>query len=91
MNEQLKSYYGWFDANKLSNNASKTNYMIFHKPRQVIYDNELLINVRPLQRVTNTIYLGAFNLPCPLKHLPPGGGEAGGGTWARIRGRRGGS
>ena len=32
--------------------------MIFHKPRQVVYDNELLINDRPLQRVTNTRFLG---------------------------------
>ena len=58
MDEQLKSYYGWFDANKLSINVGKTNYMIFHKPRQVVYDNELLINERPLQRVTNTRFLG---------------------------------
>ena len=58
MNEQLKSYYGWFDANKLSINVGKNNYMIFHKPRQVVYDNELLINERPLQRVTNTRFLG---------------------------------
>ena len=58
MNEQLNSYYEWFDANKLAINVSKTNYMIFHKPRQVVYDIELLINERPLQRVTNTRFLG---------------------------------
>ena len=58
MNEQLKSYYGWFDANELSSNISKANYTIIHKPRQVVYDNELFINDRPLQRVTNTRFLG---------------------------------
>ena len=40
-------------------NVSKNNYMIFRKPKHVVYDNEVLINGRPLQGVRNTRFLGA--------------------------------
>ena len=32
LNEELKEMSNWFKANKLSVNASKTNYMIFGTP-----------------------------------------------------------
>ena len=32
VNDELKKIYEWFNANKLSLNAGKTNYSLFHKP-----------------------------------------------------------
>ena len=45
INEQLKEVSDWFKANKLSVNASKTNYMILGTPRMVSNMDELNVNV----------------------------------------------
>ena len=39
MNNQLKIHCKWFNANKLSIFANKTNYIIFHKSRQNVYND----------------------------------------------------
>ena len=39
MNKQLKIHCKWFNANKLSIFANKTNYIIFHKSRQNVYND----------------------------------------------------
>jgi retron-type reverse transcriptase len=46
MNEQLKILEDWFKANKLSLNASKTNYILFRNKNMELNDknNKLLIN-----------------------------------------------
>ena len=45
INEGLKEVSNWFKANKLSVNASKTNYMILGTPRMVSNMDELTANV----------------------------------------------
>ena len=45
INEELKEVSNWFKANKLSVNASKTNYMILGTPRMVSNKDELNVNV----------------------------------------------
>ena len=45
VNEELKEVSNWLKANKLSVNASKTNYMILGTPRVVFDMDELNVNV----------------------------------------------
>ena len=35
-NEALTEYKGWFDANKLTLNAGKTQYMVFHRKQRTL-------------------------------------------------------
>ena len=51
----------WFQANKLSVNISKTNYIIF-KPRQKkqIFDLNLKINNKEINRVNEVCFLGVI-------------------------------
>ena len=58
MNNQLKIHCKWFNANKLSINANKSNYIIFHKSRPNAYNDNLILNYSPLHCVVNTKFLG---------------------------------
>ena len=42
MNNQLKIDCKWFNANKLSINENKTNYIIFLKSRQNVYNGNFI-------------------------------------------------
>ena len=57
MNNQLKIYCKWFNANKLSNNANKTNYYVFHKTQQNVYNDNLILNDSSLHRVPKTKFV----------------------------------
>ena len=58
----------WFKANKLSVNASKTNYMILGTPRMVSNMDELNVNVildsTALEKVKHTKFLGVLIDDC---------------------------
>jgi hypothetical protein len=60
MNEQLKILEDWFKANKLSLNASKTNYILFRNKNMELNDknNKLLINGEEIVLVSKTKFLG---------------------------------
>lgn len=61
MNVQLSKLVTWLNANKLSLNVSKTNYMVFKsKSRNISHDHELIINGTILEQVSNTKFLGVF-------------------------------
>ena len=64
INEELREVSNWFKANKLSVNASKTNYMILRTPRMVSTMDELNVNVildsTALEKVTHTKFLGVL-------------------------------
>ena len=57
MNNQVKINCKWFNANKLSINANKTNHIIFQKSWQNVYNDNLILNDSPLHRVANTKFL----------------------------------
>jgi hypothetical protein len=59
-NEQLKILEDWFKANKLSLNASKTNYILFRNKNMELNDknNKLLINGEEIVLVSKTKFLG---------------------------------
>ena len=64
VNEELSKIYEWFNANKLSLNADKTKYSLFHKPSKT--DNlpilllKLLINDNKVERVKSIKFLGVL-------------------------------
>ena len=59
VNGELKEVSNWFKANKLSVNASKTNYMIFHMTSvKVRKDLNVSLNNTTLERVQYTKFLG---------------------------------
>ena len=61
---ELKKFFRWFNANKLSLNKDKTKYTFFHKAREK--DNiplklpSLFINDREIKRITSIKYLGVL-------------------------------
>ena len=61
INSELSMLSEWFQANKLSVNISKTNYIIF-KPRQKkqIFDLNLKINNKEINRVNEVCFLGVI-------------------------------
>ena len=61
INSELSMLSEWFQANKLSVNISKTNYIIF-KPRQKkqIFDFNLKINDKEINRVNEVCFLGVI-------------------------------
>ena len=65
INEELKEVSNWFKANKLSVNASKTNYMILGTPRMVSNMDERHVNVildsTALEKVKHTKVFGCAN------------------------------
>ena len=68
INEELKEVSNWFKANKLSVNASKTNYTILGTPRMVSNMDELNLNVildsTTLEKVKHTKFLGVLIDDC---------------------------
>ena len=68
VNEELKEVSNWFKANKLSVNASKTNYMILGTPHmtsvKVRKDLNVSLNNTILERVRFTKFLGVLNDEC---------------------------
>ena len=68
INEELKEVTNWFKANKLSVNASTTNYMILGTPRMVSNMDELNVNVildsTALEKVKHTKFLGVLIDDC---------------------------
>ena len=68
INEELKEVSNWFKANKLSVNASKTNYMILGTPRMVSNMDDLNVNVildsTVLEKVKHTKFLGVLIDDC---------------------------
>ena len=70
INEELKEVSNWFRANKLSVNASKTNYMVLGTKHMVVQniDKEENINIilddTNLQRVQHTKFLGVLIDEC---------------------------
>ena len=68
VNKELKEVSTWFKANKLSVNASKTNYMILGTPHmtsvKVCEDLNVSLNNTTLERVQFTKFLGVLNDEC---------------------------
>ena len=68
VNEELKEVSNWFKANKLSVNASKTNYMILGTPHmtsvKVRKDLNVSLNNTTLERVRFTKFLGVLIDEC---------------------------
>ena len=68
INEELKEVTNWFKANKLSVNASKTNYMILGTPRMVSNMDVLNVNVildsTALEKVKHSKFLGVLIDDC---------------------------
>ena len=54
---ELDKLYTWFSVNKLSLNASKTNYMVFGR-RKINCDVDKKINSNQITRVNKTKFLG---------------------------------
>ena len=57
INHELYKLYTWFSVNKLSLNASKTNYMIFGK-RKINCDVDIKINNNQITRVNKITFHG---------------------------------
>jgi hypothetical protein len=62
INSSLDNIYRWFSANKLSLNVEKTNYVVFHRFRQVIpnFSHPILIDSRQIKRVNTVKFLGIY-------------------------------
>lgn len=55
---ELEKIFSWFCANKLTINASKTKFMIFHRPNSSIPKLSISINGETITQVTNLDFLG---------------------------------
>ena len=68
VNEELEEVSNWFKANKLSVNASKTNFMILGTPKMTSTitqkDYNITLNDTLLERVKFTKFLGALIDEC---------------------------
>ena len=64
VNDELKKIYGWFNANKRSLNADKTDYSLFHKPSKTddlpLLLPKVLINDKEVERVGSIKFLGVL-------------------------------
>lgn len=60
INEDLAMLHTWFNANKLTLNVKKTNYILFCKPASVPPDLLLTINNQPISRVIEAKFLGVY-------------------------------
>ena len=58
INRELLKVYEWLGANKLSLNVAKTKFMVFHTSNDLVRYPNLLINERPIERVTQFNFLG---------------------------------
>ena len=54
----LIANYEWLEANKLSLNVAKTKFKVFHTSKRLVKYPNLLINGRPIERVTQFNFLG---------------------------------
>jgi len=65
VNEQLKEVSNWFKANKLSVNASKTNYMLLGTPQMTSINHiDIILDNTLLERVHHTKFLGVIIDEC---------------------------
>jgi hypothetical protein len=65
VNKELAEVCNWFKANKLSVNASKTNYMILGTPKMTsIQETEITLDNTKLERVQSTKFLGVLIDEC---------------------------
>jgi hypothetical protein len=65
INTELNEVSNWFKANKLSVNASKTNYMILGTPHMTsVKQTEIILNNTTLDRVKCTKFLGVLIDEC---------------------------
>ena len=64
VNDELEKIYEWFNANKLSLNAGKTKYSLFHKPSKTddlpLLLPKVLINDKEVERVGSIKFLGVL-------------------------------
>ena len=58
INLELLKVYEWLGANKLLLNVAKTKFMVFHTSNRLVRYPNLLINGRPIERVTQFNFLG---------------------------------
>ena len=58
LNCELSKICGWFGANKLALNVSKTKYMVFRTANKHVTYPQLNINGINIERVTNFNFLG---------------------------------
>ena len=58
INRELLRVYEWLEANKLSLNVAKTKFMVFHTSNRLVRYPNLLINGRPIERVSQFNFLG---------------------------------
>ena len=56
LNEELKLVTQWFNTKQLSLNVGKTKFMVFHSARKVVKYPVLVINIIPIDGVTNFNY-----------------------------------
>ena len=78
INKELSNVDTWFKVNKLSLNASKTNYMIFGSSKKQMDKESMTLQIKidgeEIQRVTSTKFLGvliddSLNFKCHIDHL----------------------
>ena len=58
LNAELLKITDWLGANKLSLNASKTKFMVFHSDKKIVMYPTLLINDVEIERVDCFNFLG---------------------------------
>ena len=58
LNAELLKITDWLAANKISLNASKTNFMVFHSDEKIVMYPKLLINGVEIERVDCFNFLG---------------------------------
>ena len=58
LNRELLKVYEWLGANKPSLSVAKTKFMVFHTSNRLVRYPNLLINGRPIERVTQFNFLG---------------------------------
>jgi hypothetical protein len=65
MNTELNNIYKWINANKLSLNISKTQYMVFHTQRnKQVISKELCVNTSAIEYVKHSKFLGVYLDSC---------------------------
>ena len=59
VNEEFRKVMKWINANKLSLNLQKTNYILFSNPVNIL-PGEVAFNNNPIEKVTSTKFLGIY-------------------------------
>ena len=60
VNAELTLVSDWFASNKLSLNLGKTNFILFHSRKKVMYEFSLSFNGHPIIRVSSCKFLGVI-------------------------------